>query len=99
MDRTVEKFICHVEYGSGLSCDSLENEHRVVQLTNEMDIYDICKIDVTKVLLGIKITDDYTTIDVLQSLPLHYAGWLPGCHIVYKDENNNVVIDGYGEDH
>ena len=30
---------------------------------------------------------------------LHYVGWQPNCLIEIADEDGNIVLRGYGEDH
>ena len=41
----------------------------------------------------------YAIKDIGQVERLTYVGWQPGCLIELKDNNGNVVLSGYGDDH
>jgi hypothetical protein len=63
-------------------------EYRIVHFVNMLDCND-----------GIK---DYKVFDVSEFgkfKQLHYCGWKPGCLIEFVDDDGNIVISGYGDDH
>ena len=60
-----------------------------LELIHYIDMQDIC-------------TEDYTIWDMSEkgkAKRLYYAGWQPGCLIEIIDEDENVVVSGYGVDH
>ena len=32
-------------------------------------------------------------------IPIHYVGWQPNCLIEFANDDNEVVLSGYGTDH
>ena len=52
--------------------------------------------------LDCNLVDHYKVYDVStfgKLNQLHYRGWQPHCLIEFVDDQGNVVISGYGEDH
>ena len=60
-----------------------------LELIHYIDMQDIC-------------TEEYTIWDMSEigkARRLYYSGWQPGCLIEIVDEDENVVVSGYGVDH
>jgi hypothetical protein len=66
---------------------SIVSESALIQMVNEADI---TGLELVKVL-------DIADPEAIREL--HYVGWQPRCLIEFKDNDGNVVIRGYGEDH
>ena len=66
----------------------LMTEYKVVSFINMLDCYDHVK--------------EYKVFDISEFgkiKPLHYTGWQRECLIELADDDGNIVISGYGEDH
>lgn len=67
--------------------NKIMSENEVVDLENMSDVYPIENMRVY----------DINEIGIVK--PLKYKGWQPMCLIEFEDEEGNVIIRGYGEDH
>lgn len=67
--------------------NKIVNSCWIINATNEMDFNGIEELHVFNIAEFGKIKQ------------LHYRGWQPGCLIEYVDDEENVVIRGYGKDH
>ena len=82
-----DRFLARIRLDDGGSYNRLCNENEIIRLQNESDFNGISGMDVW----------DLGETGIVKKL--HYVGWQPGCHIQFVDEDRNVVIDGYGDDH
>ncbi len=73
--------------GSKEFTSKIVNSYWVINATNEIDINGIVELRV------------YDITEFGKIKPLHYTGWQQGCLIEYVDDEGNVVIHGYGDDH
>lgn len=67
--------------------NKIVNSCWIINATNEIDINGIVELHV------------YDITEFGEIKPLHYTGWQPGCLVEYADDENKVVIRGYGTDH
>ena len=65
---------------------SLMNSHELIDYINFSD----CHNEEWKI---------YDASEFGKAKPCHYKGWQPMCLIEVVDEDGNVVLSGYGEDH
>lgn len=68
-------------------CASLMTEYELIHFVDFLDCNPV---------------DDYEIYDVStfgKITPIHYKGWQPRCLIEFVDDDGNVVVSGYGEDH
>jgi hypothetical protein len=63
-------------------------EYRIVHFVNMLDCNDHIR--------GYKVFDVSEFGKIKQ---LHYRGWQPGCLIEFVDDDGNIVISDYGDDH
>lgn len=73
--------------GSKKIINKIVNSCWIINATNERDFN------------GIEEMHVFDVTDLGKIKPLHYRGWQPECLIEYVDDENNVVIHGYGADH
>ena len=85
----MNKYLVQIAYYDDDEISSeLMTEYQVIKFINMLDCYDHVK--------------DYNVFDMSEFgkiKPLHYTGWKPNCLIELADEDGNIVISGYGEDH
>ena len=65
----------------------LMNEYELIHF---VDFLDCNPVDYYKVY-------DVSVFGIINEL--HYTGWQPNCLIEFADNDGNVVVSGYGEDH
>lgn len=73
--------------GSEEFTNKIVNSSWIIDATCESDINGIDEMNV------------FDISELGKIKPLHYRGWQRGCLIEYVDDENNVVIRGYGNDH
>ena len=64
----------------------LINEYELIKYINFLDIYN----------------ENFYVYEVTEFgyvEELHYVGWQPKCLIQLKNDRNEIVVSGYGEDH
>lgn len=71
----------------GESSAKLMTERELIDFVNMDDCYPEIEYEVYDVSVFGKINQ------------LHYVGWQKGCLIELADDEGNVVVSGYGEDH
>lgn len=71
----------------GFSHARLMHSNEVIKYDCESDIYGINDMRVYDVMEHGKVKE------------LKSPGWLPNCEIIWRDEDGNDVIHGFGEDH
>ena len=64
----------------------LINERELIKYINFLDIYN-------------EIFYVYEVTEFGHVEELHYVGWQPKCLIQLKNDQNEIVVSGYGEDH
>lgn len=79
-------FLVQRKFPDGDETTSLMNEHQLISYINMDDCHDE-KYELYDVTVFGKVT------------PCHYTGWQPGCLIEVADENGEILLSGYGEDH
>ena len=79
-------FLVQRKFPDGDVATSLMNEHQLISYINMDDCHD----------------EEYELYDVTifgKVTPCYYTGWQPGCLIEVADENGEILLSGYGEDH
>ena len=64
----------------------LMTEYELIEYINYLDIYD-------------EIYYAYEVSEFGHVIPLHYVGWQPNCLIQLRNDQNEIVVSGYGTDH
>ena len=41
----------------------------------------------------------YEVTEMGRVIPIHYVGWRPNCEISFENDQNEIVLTGYGTDH
>jgi len=81
------KFLAYISNYEGKERIVLLSENELIRMEDESDFTDI---SFNKIL---DVTDSNNIKEI------HYRGWQPGCLIEFVDNDNNVVLRGYGTDH
>ena len=83
-----KKYLVQMTFDDGDFCASLMNEYELIHFVDTLDYNDSVTF--------YKVYD----VSVLGEIKrIHYVGWRPNCLIEFADDDGNVVISGYGEDH
>ena len=83
--RQVKRFLVQRMKDNEMWC-SLMSDYELIDYINFSDCHD----------------EYYRIFEVSEfgkAKPCHYKGWQPMCLIEVVDEDGNVVLSGYGEDH
>lgn len=85
-ETTSEKKFLVQRKSNGETWASLMTPRELIKYINFSDCYD----------------ESYSIYDVSQFgnvIPCHYTGWQRNCLIEVADNNGNIILSGYGEDH
>ena len=83
-----KNYLVQMILDDGDFCVSLMNEYELIHFVDTLDYNDY--------------VTDYHIYDVSvfgKIKQIHYKGWQPNCLIEFVDDDGNVVVSGYGEDH
>ena len=82
-----KNYLVQMLFDDGESSARLMNERELIDFVNMDDCYSEIEYEVYDVSVFGKINQ------------LHYVGWQKGCLIELADNDGNIVVSGYGEDH
>lgn len=82
-----KNYLVQMIFDDGDFCASLKNEYELIHFVDMLDCEPVTDCNFYDVSVFGKIKQ------------IHYKGWQPRCLIEFVDDDGNVVVSGYGEDH